>query len=32
VSEKQGRWLKLISGGFIIALGFMLLLIPEYLF
>ena len=32
VSEKQARWLKLISGGFIIALGFMLLLIPEHLF
>jgi uncharacterized membrane protein HdeD (DUF308 family) len=32
LSEQQGRWLKLISGGFIIALGFMLLLMPEYLF
>ena len=32
VSEQQGSWLKLISGGFIIALGFMLLLMPEYLF
>jgi glutaredoxin len=32
MSERQGRGLKLISGGFIIALGLMLLLMPEYLF
>lgn len=32
VSEQQGRRLKLISGIFIIALGLMLLLMPEYLF
>jgi len=32
VTEQQGRWLKLISGSFIIVLGIMLLLIPEYLF
>jgi len=32
VSQKQGRWLKLISGSFIIILGIMLLFIPEYMF
>ncbi|WJG09164.1 thioredoxin family protein [Aliiglaciecola sp. LCG003] len=32
LSERQGRWLKLISGCFILALGGLLLLKPEYLF
>ena len=32
LQEKQGRWLKLISGLVVLALGVLLLLAPDYLF
>ncbi len=31
LQEREGRWLKLLSGGFIIVLGAILILAPEAL-